>query len=178
MSYPGEPDRFSKRLVGVGDGTCWVSIGGQCGNLAGLYDVTKQSDYPRNVVNLEQIMDAPSDDDIRTLVKSAHDEALMARRRRNLLVNRQPSFFISWSGERLDVPASGLLSGVMGVASRNRTAFPPAEVSLEREAALPVTPPSARVFSVDVFSRVIDEPVRDIIGKPVFVTEDGVFLSW
>ena len=43
------------------------------GNVAGLYDVTGQSDYPRSVVNLEQIMDAWSDDDIRTLVLSARE---------------------------------------------------------------------------------------------------------
>ena len=47
-----------------------MSIGGgseDLGNVAGLFDVTGQSDYPRSVVNLEQVMDAPSDD-IRTLV--------------------------------------------------------------------------------------------------------------
>ena len=44
----------------------------------------------------------------------------------------------------------------MGVASRSRTAFRPAEVSLERDSALPVSsqsatpaPSSARVFNVD-----------------------------
>ena len=36
-----------------------------------------------------------SDDDIRTLVESARDQALMERRRRNLVVNREPSFFMS-----------------------------------------------------------------------------------
>ena len=30
VSYPGEPDRFFERILGwpVGEGTCWVSIGG------------------------------------------------------------------------------------------------------------------------------------------------------
>ena len=28
-------------------------------NVVGLFDVTEQSDYPRSVVDLEQIMDAP-----------------------------------------------------------------------------------------------------------------------
>ena len=48
----------------------------------------------------------------------------------------------------------------MGIISRSRTAFPPAEVSLERETALRVSsklaPPSARVSNIDGFSQVID----------------------
>ena len=62
-------------------------LGGHCGdsrfivedlgNVAGLCDVTVQSDCPRNVVKVEQIVDAPSDDDIRTVVESARDEALI-----------------------------------------------------------------------------------------------------
>ena len=92
---------FFCRILGwpVGDGTCWLSIGGDSrllledlGSVAGLYDVTGQSDCPRNVVNLAQIMDAPSDEDARTLVETARDEALMERRRWNLVVNREPSF--------------------------------------------------------------------------------------
>ena len=43
----------------------------------------------------------------------------------------------------------------MGITSRNRTAFPPADVSLEREAAWPVSsqsaPPSARVSNLGGF---------------------------
>ena len=54
--------------------------------------------------------------------------------------------------ERLDVLARGLLSRVTGVTSRSRIGFPHAQVSLEREAALPVSsqsaPPSARVMGV------------------------------
>ena len=59
LSYPGEPERFFERtlVLPVGDGTCWVTIGGD----GGLFDVTGQSDYPRSVVNLEQIMDAVVD---------------------------------------------------------------------------------------------------------------------
>ena len=68
-----------------------------------------QSDYPRSVVNLEQIMDAVSDEDVRTLFESARHEALMERRRRNLVVDREPSFYVFWTGERLDLPARGLL---------------------------------------------------------------------
>ena len=80
--YPGERERsFEIILVWpVGDGTCWVSIGVKSkmtlqdlGNIDGLYDVIGQSGCPRNVVNLEQIWDAPSDDDIWTLVVSARD---------------------------------------------------------------------------------------------------------
>ena len=39
------------------------------------------------VVNLEHIMDAPSDDDILTLFGSARDEALREHRRRNLVAS-------------------------------------------------------------------------------------------
>ena len=67
VSYPKEPDRFFERILGwrVGDGTCWVSIDGDSrfvledfGNVAGLFDVTGRSDHPRDIENLEQIMDA------------------------------------------------------------------------------------------------------------------------
>ena len=61
-----------------GDGTCW-------GSAAGLYDVTGQSN-----------------EDVRTLVGSPRGEALMERRRQNLVVNREPSFFPPWIGEQLD----------------------------------------------------------------------------
>ena len=40
----------------------------------------------------EQVMDSPSDEDVPTLVESARDEALVERRRRNLVVNHGPSF--------------------------------------------------------------------------------------
>ena len=73
----------------------------------------------------------------------------MERRRRCLVVDREPSSFNSWTGERLDLLARGSLSLVMGISSRSRTALPPAEASLERGAALPVSsqsiPPSACV---------------------------------
>ena len=58
LSYSGEPDRFFERILGwpVGDGTCWVGIGGDSRfhledlpNVGGLFDVTGQSDYPRGV---------------------------------------------------------------------------------------------------------------------------------
>ena len=91
-------------------------------------------------------MDVPSDVDIRSLVESARGEGVIKRRRRNLVVSCEPAFSIYWPGERLDVPALGLLSCVMGVASRSRAAFPLAEVSLEREAALPVSSQSAIAF--------------------------------
>ena len=77
------------------------------GNVAGLCDATGQSDYPRSLVNLEQITDAPSDEDVRTLVESARDQALMERRRRNLVFDRELSCFILAAGERLDLPARG-----------------------------------------------------------------------
>ena len=46
------------------------------------------------------------------------------------VVDREPSSFISWTGERLDMPGHGLLSRV-GITSRSRTALPPAEASLD-----------------------------------------------
>ena len=47
------------------------------GGAAGSYDVTDVADDPRSVVDLEQIMDAPSDEDILTPVESARGEAQM-----------------------------------------------------------------------------------------------------
>ena len=71
------------------------------GNVGGLFNVTGQSDYPRSVVNLEQIMDAPSNEDVRTLVESAREEALMERRCWNLAVDREPFIFLDWRTSRL-----------------------------------------------------------------------------
>ena len=72
--------------------------------------------------------------------------------------------------------ARGLLSRVTGVAPRSHIALPPSEVSLEREAALPVNsqsaPPSARVLNVHGFSWVIDELVGGMLGRAVLVTEE------
>ena len=56
----------------------------ELGNVAGLSDLTGQPDYLRNVENQEQMM-----------------EALMERRRHNLVVDREPSSFISRTGGRL-----------------------------------------------------------------------------
>ena len=96
------------------------------------------------------------------LVESASNEALIEHRRWNLVVSCEPSFSIPWPGERLDVLALGSLSPAMGIASRSRTPFPPAGISLKHDAALPVgfqsAPPSARVFFVDGFPWVIGEP--------------------
>ena len=80
MSYPVESDRFFDRTTGwlVGAGACSASAGGDSrliledlGSAAGLHDVTGLSDYPRSVVNLEHIGDAPSGEDVRTFVWSA-----------------------------------------------------------------------------------------------------------
>ena len=59
MSHPGEPDRFFETWP-VGDGTCDSRF-----ILDHVGNVTGQSDYPRSVVNLEQIMDAVSIEDVR-----------------------------------------------------------------------------------------------------------------
>ena len=50
-------------------------------------------------------MDAPSDDDMRTLVESSRGESLMERCRLNLVVNREPSFF----------PVPGLANDLTGL---------------------------------------------------------------
>ena len=85
--------------------------------MARLCDVTLQSDFLRNVVKLEPIMDAPCLDFVWMFGESARGESLMVRRYRNLLVNRELTFEI-WKDERLDTRARGLLSLVTVVASR------------------------------------------------------------
>ena len=70
----------------------------------------------------------------------------------------------------------------MGITSRSGIDFPPAEATLEHEAALPVssqsTPPSARISNLDGFSWVIDERARDVLGRmQFFVIESDVFLG-
>ena len=81
--------------------------------------------------------------------------------------------------DRPEVPACGLLSRIMGVASPGCT-FSHEDVPLELEAALLVSsqsaPPSARVLHVDGFPWVFVELVGDVLGRATFVTEDGVFL--
>ena len=119
-------------------------------------------------------MDVSSDDDIRTLVESARDEALIERRRRNLVVNRETSFSIYWTGT--------WRACAWTVASRGRPPFSPAEVSLQHEAAQPVSsrsaPPSARVLNVDGFSRVIDELVCDMLGRAVSLRMMRSWVTW
>ena len=122
-----------------------------------------------------------SDDDIRTLVELARDETLTEHRRRNHLVNCEPSVSIPWLGERLGVLALGLLSLVMGIASWSRTTFPPAGITLDHDAALCVgsqsASPSSLVLNVDVLPWVIGELHCGEFGRAVFVTEDEVFLG-
>ena len=115
-----------------------MSIGGDSGlivkdvgNAGGWCDVTGQANRPRTVVNLEQIKV------IRPLVESVCVEAVLDRRRRNLVVSRDPSFSSSWIGERLDVIVRVLLSRVAGVAIGSRSTLPLSGVALEHAAALP-----------------------------------------
>ena len=77
MSCPGEPGRFfEKKLDGlVGGEIWWMGIGGDSrlgvedlDIVAGLFGVTLQSGYTRNVVKLGHLMDAPCYDDIRILI--------------------------------------------------------------------------------------------------------------
>ena len=69
----------------------------------------------------------------------------------------------------------------LGSTSWSRTAFPTAEVSVQHEDAWPLssksTPPSARVSNIDGFLWVVDEPVRDMLGRRILVTENDVFLT-
>ena len=122
-----------------------------------------------------------TDEHVLTLVGSARGEVLSEHRRRNPVANCEPSDAILLASERLDVPARGLLSRVNCVASRGRTVFSPAEVSLKREAALPMrsqsASQSARVFNVDGSSQVFVERVGCMSGRANFVTEQGVFLE-
>ena len=92
---------------------------------------------------MEYIMDAPCYDDIWMLVESARGESLMVRRCLTLvgqIVNHHCSFF--WNGERLDVPARGLVSRVMVIAS------PIFGASLECEAVLLMNSRSAPASSL------------------------------
>ena len=57
----------------------WRFILEDLGTVAGLFDVTGHSDYPRSVVNFGTDRGC---EDVRTLVESARDEALMERRRK------------------------------------------------------------------------------------------------
>ena len=70
----------------------------------------------------------------------------------------------------------------MGVASRSHTAFPPADVSLELEAALPVSsqsaPPSARVLQVGGLPWGFGEPVGDMLGRATLEAILRTLLSW
>ena len=82
VSYPSERDRFFERILGwpVGDGTCWVSIGGDSWFLLeGLGNVSLT--VCEASLRLEQIMEAPSNEDVRSFVESAREEALVERRR-------------------------------------------------------------------------------------------------
>ena len=157
----------------VDDGTCWVSIGGGSSLILEDFgqccvcDVTGLADCPRRVINLEQLMDAPSDEDVRTLVGSSRGEALMERRRRNLVVNREllVSFLrVVKNWTCLPVHCSrGPRVSQHGVALFSHPLRP--------------KPPPARVFNVDGSSRVIDETISDVLGRAVLVTEDDVILE-
>ena len=107
------------------------------------------------------------------LVESAHGEAV-SEHRRHPVANFELS--ASTFGLTNDSTCLRLLLRVMGVASRSRTAFSPAEVSLER-AALPVSsqsaPPSARVFN--------DGSSRFVVGRVGFMRaispQEDIFLD-
>ena len=139
------------------------------GDFAGLYGVIGQCGFPRNVVDLGQVLDAPSDVDVRTPIESARDEALMERRRWNLLVGRESSFFISWAVERLDLLARGLLSRVIGITSRNRSGFPPWVLILHHH---PLAFLMLTVFRGSLTNLIVTCP-----GEQFFVTENDVFLG-
>ena len=96
-------------------------------------------------------------DDIWTLVESARGESLMVRRCPSLVANRKPLLFVFWNGERRHVPARGLLSRVLVIASQSKSYCSPiCDVSIECEAVLPMTsrsaPASARDSDCDGFS--------------------------
>ena len=98
-----------------------------------LYDVTSLGDCTRCVVNMEQFMGALGDEDVRALVESAREGALVERRRRDLAVDREPALFLAWTCAR------GLISRVLRSANRSRLVVPAAEASLKRETAMLVS---------------------------------------
>ena len=116
-----------------------------------------------------------------TFVGSACGGALLQRRRRNFMTSRELSFSTSWTGDRLDVFAQELLSRVMGVASRSRSALPLSEVTLEHEADLPVcflpAPRSIRVLDFEGLRLVIDAFCCGMFGRTVFVSESVASLG-
>ena len=65
----------------------------------------------------------------------------------------------------------------MGVASRSRTAFTLADVSLELEAALTVSHHPIAFSTLMGFSWVFVELVGDMLGRTTLVIEDDVFLN-
>ena len=80
-----------------------------------------------------------------SLIESARELALVERRRRNLVFDREPSSFNSWTGStclHVDCFHGSWVSHHE-------------EASLEREAALPAssqsTPPSVRASNIDGF---------------------------
>ena len=135
------------------------------GNAADWDDVIGQFDRPRIVVNLEQMKVIP------TLVESVSVEALLDLRRWKLVFSCDPSFSISWTGEKLDATVCVLLSRVAGIVIGRRSALPLSEVTLEHAAVLLVrslSPPSARFLIVDDSPWTIDEPVGGMLGRVGF----------
>ena len=76
------------------------------------------------------------------------------------------------------MPSRELPTRVMGLARRSRPVALPAEATLERETALPVsvqaTPSSTPASNVDGFPWVIDEPLPDLPRRLVFPGDTGV----
>ena len=79
-------------------------------------------------------MDAPCDDEVRAQVEPAHDDVLMERRQRKLVVCREPSSFISMTEKHVEVLKTWVV--------------------VTRPASRASSPLSSPVFDVNGFSRV------------------------
>ena len=79
-------------------------------------------------------MDAPSDDEVRAQVGPAHDDVLMERRQRKLVVSREPLSVIWMTGKYVEVPKTWVV--------------------VTRHGSRASSPLSSPVFNVNGFSRV------------------------
>ena len=111
----------------------------------------------------------------RTLVESERVEGLMERHPGNLVVDRVSWF--SWTGGRLDFLARGLLSRVLGKTHHGVVLL---AHLLRLHSSVKLSCPCVLHSSMlKIFSRVIDEPVRDMLGRTVFVTGNDVScVTW
>ena len=118
---------------------------------AALHDVTGLADYPRSAVNQEQFINTRSDQDVRALLESAREGALMERRRRNLSPN-----WLTSVHARTWAPLS---HAICAQAS-------PCRGHLVQE-LMSSSPRPTLAFNVGGLSWVIGEPLSGMLGRVV-----------